>query len=143
MHGLLLTPILIILIALAACSDPAPTPEAAVTPVPRTVAATPAPPSNTVEKEGANPAATPASTATPTLEPTSTPVPPGVLPPLPAQDREAVISSLSDTELICIAGDPDRVIATLTGDTQTAKPQSSRTGDGWFAFNLATNLAQM
>ena len=28
-------------------------------------------------------------------------------------------------------------------DAQTAKPQSFRTGDGWFAFNLATNLAQM
>ena len=31
----------------------------------------------------------------------------------------------------------------LMRDAQTAKPQSSRTGDGWFAFNLATNLAQM
>ena len=28
-------------------------------------------------------------------------------------------------------------------EAQTAKPQSFRTGDGWFAFNLATNLAQM
>ena len=27
--------------------------------------------------------------------------------------------------------------------TQTAKPQVSRTGDGWFAHNLAKNLAQM
>ena len=26
---------------------------------------------------------------------------------------------------------------------QTAKPQSFRTGDGWFAYNLAVNLAQM
>ena len=24
-----------------------------------------------------------------------------------------------------------------------AKPQSFRTGDGWFAYNLAVNLAQM
>lgn len=31
----------------------------------------------------------------------------------------------------------------LMRDTQTDKPQSFRTGDGWFAFNLATNLAQM
>ena len=31
----------------------------------------------------------------------------------------------------------------LMRDAQTAKPQSFRTGDGWFAFNLATNLAQM
>ena len=28
-------------------------------------------------------------------------------------------------------------------DTQTAKPQSFKTGDGWFAYNLAVNLAQM
>ena len=26
---------------------------------------------------------------------------------------------------------------------QTAKPQSFRTGDGWFSYNLAVNLAQM
>ena len=28
-------------------------------------------------------------------------------------------------------------------DAQTAKPQAFRTGDGWFAFNLVTNLVQM
>ena len=28
-------------------------------------------------------------------------------------------------------------------DAQTAKYQSFQTGDGWFAYNLATNLAQM
>ena len=28
-------------------------------------------------------------------------------------------------------------------DAQTAKPQAFRTGDGWFAFNLAVNPAQM
>ena len=28
-------------------------------------------------------------------------------------------------------------------DAQTAKPQTFRTGDGWFAYNLATNLAQV
>ena len=28
-------------------------------------------------------------------------------------------------------------------DAQTAKPQAFRTGDGWFPYNLATNLAQM
>ena len=27
-------------------------------------------------------------------------------------------------------------------DAQTAKPHSFRTGDGWFAYNLAANLAQ-
>ena len=28
-------------------------------------------------------------------------------------------------------------------DNQTAKPQAFRTGDGWFSYNLAVNLAQM
>lgn len=28
-------------------------------------------------------------------------------------------------------------------DAQTAKPQSFKTGDGWFTFNLITNLAQI
>ena len=28
-------------------------------------------------------------------------------------------------------------------DAQTAKPQAFKTGDGWFACNLAVNLAQM
>ena len=28
-------------------------------------------------------------------------------------------------------------------DAQTAKPQTFRTGDGWFPYNLVTNLAQM
>ncbi len=28
-------------------------------------------------------------------------------------------------------------------DAQTAKPQSFSTGDGWFTYNLITNLAQM
>jgi hypothetical protein len=28
-------------------------------------------------------------------------------------------------------------------DAQTAKPQSFKTGDGWFTYNLITNLAQM
>ena len=27
-------------------------------------------------------------------------------------------------------------------DAQTAKPQTFRTGDGWFPYNLAANLAQ-
>ena len=28
-------------------------------------------------------------------------------------------------------------------DAQTAKPQAFRPGDGWFAYNLAANLAQV
>ena len=92
MHGLILTAILTTLIALAACSDPAPTPEATETPVPRTVATTSPPTANTPEPtEGIS--------------------------PLTGQDREAVISSLSDAELTCIDQDPERMIATLIGGT--------------------------
>ena len=28
-------------------------------------------------------------------------------------------------------------------DTQTVEPQTFRTRDGWFVYNLATNLAQL
>ena len=28
-------------------------------------------------------------------------------------------------------------------DAQTAKPESFKTGDGWFAYNLAVNQEQM
>ncbi len=62
----ILSPILVILIALAACSDATPTPETAETPTPGAVAATTAPPANTQEPEGTDPTATPASTETPT-----------------------------------------------------------------------------
>ena len=31
----------------------------------------------------------------------------------------------------------------IMNDNQTAKPQIFRTGDGWFSYNLAVNLAQM
>ena len=31
----------------------------------------------------------------------------------------------------------------VTRDAQTVKPQAFRTGDGWFAYNLAANLAQI
>ena len=31
----------------------------------------------------------------------------------------------------------------IMNDNQTAKPQAFRTGDGWFAYNLAVNLGQM
>jgi hypothetical protein len=31
----------------------------------------------------------------------------------------------------------------LIRDAQTAKPQIFKTGDGWFTYNLVTNLAQL
>ena len=44
----------------------------------------------------------------------------------------------------------DRIVASdryedglgIMRDAQTAKPQTFRTGEGWFAYNLAANLAQ-
>ncbi len=36
----------------------------------------------------------------------------------------------------------DKIVAFVIRDAQTAKPQSFVTGDGWFAYNLAANLAQ-
>ena len=49
--------------------------------------------------------------------------------------------------LLAIHGSADGEITSerfrIMRDAQTAKPQYFRTGDGWFAFNLATNLAQM
>ena len=134
-HRLLSPAILAILVALAtlaACSDPAPTPDTAVTPAPRTIAATPAPPENTPVPEGADQTATqtpmptpepttatptPESTATkeaptPAPEPTSTPapnnrMPTGVLSPLKLDDPmyddpEAVNAMLSEAELACL-----------------------------------------
>jgi hypothetical protein len=31
----------------------------------------------------------------------------------------------------------------ITRDAQTAKPQIFKTGDGWFSYNLVTNLAAL
>ena len=61
------------------------------------------------------------------------------------------------TKHICFAGSRkrfrvryDKIVAFepyddgfgIMRDAQTAKPQTFRTGDGWFAYNLVTNLAQ-
>ena len=42
-----------------------------------------------------------------------------------------------------VALDPYEDGSGIMRDAQTAKPQSFGTGDGWFACNLAVNLAQM
>ena len=57
----------------------------------------------------------PTATAAPTPNIPQTPVPPRVLAPLPTIDREALLSSLSEDELACIGGDPERAVAALTG----------------------------
>ena len=41
-----------------------------------------------------------------------------------------------------VSFDPYRDGIGVMRDAQTAKPQSFRTGDGWFAYNLITNLAR-
>ena len=108
--------ILLVLAALTACSDPAPTPETAVEPTREAVAATSPPPANTPE---------PTSTTahTPTISPTPTP---GVLSPMPTEDRGAVLSSLSDVELTCIGGDAEKMIAALTGGGPTSMEEQTR-----------------
>ena len=42
-----------------------------------------------------------------------------------------------------VAFEPFSVGFGIMRDAQTAKPQTFRTGDGWFAYNLASNLAQI
>ena len=42
-----------------------------------------------------------------------------------------------------VAFDPYEDGFGIMRDAQTAKPQAFRTGDGWFVYNLATNLAQV
>ena len=42
-----------------------------------------------------------------------------------------------------VASGPDEDGSGMMRDAQTAKPQIFRTGDGWFAYNLAANLAQI
>ena len=42
-----------------------------------------------------------------------------------------------------VSFEPYRDGSGIMRDAQTAKPQTFVTGDGWFVYNLATNLAQM
>ena len=42
-----------------------------------------------------------------------------------------------------VAFDPYEDGFGIMRDAQTAKPQTFRTGDGWFPYNLAANLAQL
>ena len=42
-----------------------------------------------------------------------------------------------------VAFDPFSDGSGIMQDAQTARPQTFRTGDGWFPYNLAANLAQM
>ena len=42
-----------------------------------------------------------------------------------------------------VAFDPYQDGFGIMRDAQTARPQTFRTADGWFAYNLAVNLAQL
>ena len=105
MQKLILFPILAILVALTACSDPGPAPDPTETPGAGTVAATPALIPNTP---------TPEVASTPAPTPLPTPAPPGTPSPLPPTDQEALLSGLSEDELACIGEDPERMLAALT-----------------------------
>ena len=48
---------------------------------------------------------------------------------------------LSDLEMIAAGSYIDDGIGVMR-DAQTAKPQEFRTSDGWFIYNLVTNLAR-
>ena len=106
MQKSILLPILVIVVALAACSDPTPTPE--------TIAATSPPPANTPE-----PKATTAPTPT-------TPSTPRATSPLPSQGQEALLASLSEAEVTCIGQDPERLIAALTEGGPASTEEQAR-----------------
>ena len=131
MRNHLLTPILVILTALAACSGPTPAPETtetAATEAPATVAATALLPANNT--------ATPTSANTPatlTPEGRSAPVTPLATPATPVatasqstEGQEALLASLSETELACIDGDPERMLASLTGGAQASTEEQAQ-----------------
>ena len=125
--------LLILLMAVMACTTATPAPTPVATPAPRGIATTPALPPNTPEPEAtptpspeptttvvptaasrATPTSTPAPMPTVTSGPTPTPAPPRALAPLPLHDPQALLSSVSDAELDCI-GEPDRLVGALAG----------------------------
>ena len=64
-------------------------------------------------------------------------------PPSTCISPEAKRSSGSATTALCPSNQPYNDGLGIMQDAQTAKPQTFRTGDGWFAHNLAVNLSQM
>ncbi len=109
--------------SLAACSDPARTPETAATPPQGVVAATSPLPPNTTEP-------TAATVPTPTIPPTPIPAATEVTSPPPAQDENALLASLSEAELACIGGDPERAVAALTGSAPASREEQARADGG-------------
>ena len=107
------------LIALAACTDPAPTSEIPETPLPSPVAATPALIPNTPIPE-------PTATTVPRPTETPTPVAPEAPSALPTMDQDTLLPSLSEDELACIGEDPEMMIAALTGNRPASREERAR-----------------
>ena len=107
------------LIALAACTDPAPTSEIPETPLPSPVAATPALIPNTPIPE-------PTATTVPRPTETPAPVPPEAPSALPTMDQDTLLPSLSEDELACIGEDPEMMIAALTGNRPASREERAR-----------------
>ena len=118
---LLLITILIILIGLLACTDPATTPGIPETPAPspNPIAATPALIPNTPIPE-------PTATTVPRPTETPTPVPPEAPSALPTMDQDTLLPSLSEDELACIGEDPEMMIAALTGNRPASREERAR-----------------
>ena len=116
---LTLTLFLIALATLMACTEATPAPGPTETPVPSPIAATPALIPNTPEPE-------PTATTVPATTEAPTPVPPETPSPFPTMDRETVLPSLSEDELACIGGDPEMMIAALTGNRPVSREERAR-----------------
>ena len=116
----LLALVLLVLIATAmACTGATPTREPTETLAPSPIAATPALIPNTPEPE-------PTATTAPATTETPTPAPPETPSPLPPTDQEAVLSSLTETELSCIGQDPERMLAALTGGSPASMEEQAK-----------------
>ena len=120
MLKLLLMPFLVIVTALMACSVLTPAPGETPAPTSRpnlteTPASTEAPRERPTSAPMATPTSTPSPQPTVTSGPTPTPAPPRVLAPLAIQDAQGVRSALSQAELDCIGGDPEKLAWTLAG----------------------------
>lgn len=108
----LLIPILLIVAATTACSDPTPTQDT-------TAAATPPAPT-----EGAAPTIPPAPTAAPTATPAPTQPATGVITPLSLQDTQAMAYAFSSEEMDCFGGDPAKLASSLAGAGSSMQEQA-------------------
>ena len=109
---------ILIIMSLLACTGAALAPDPTETPTPNSIAATPALIPNTVEPE-------PTATTVPATTETPTPVPPETPSALPTMDQDTLLPSLSEDELACIGGDPERMLAALTGNRPASREEQA------------------